>query len=91
MAVDSRDKRASVLGLGLAALVVLPAPGTLDQADRQHVAYCYRGITADLPPLASTIAITAWYDPTITLVAIDDSTIRLTGRYDATITLTGEF
>lgn len=44
MAVDTQDKRASVLGLGLAALLVLPAPGTLDQPDRQHVAFSYRGI-----------------------------------------------
>jgi hypothetical protein len=47
MAVDTRDKRASVLGLGLAALLVLPQPGTLDQGDRQQTAYSYRGIEAD--------------------------------------------
>lgn len=46
MAVDTRDKRASVIGLGLAALLVLPEPGTIDQPDRQHVAYAYRGIEA---------------------------------------------
>ena len=46
MAVDTQDKRASVLGLGLAALLVLPAPGALDQPDRQQLAYCYRGLQA---------------------------------------------
>ena len=49
MAVDTRDKRASILGLGLASLLVLPAPGSIDQPDRQHVAYCYRGIAASAP------------------------------------------
>lgn len=47
MALDSRNRRASALGIGLAALVVLPAPdGTITQADRQHVAFCYAGIEA---------------------------------------------
>lgn len=46
MAVDTRDKRASVLGLGLASLLVVPSPGTITQPDRQQVAYCYRGIAA---------------------------------------------
>lgn len=48
MAVDTQDKRASVIGLGLAALLVLPAPGAIDQPDRQQVAYSYRGIQADV-------------------------------------------
>lgn len=47
MAIDTQDRRASVLGLGLAALLVLPAPGTIDQPDRQQVAYSYRGIAAE--------------------------------------------
>lgn len=47
MAVDTRSKRASVLGIGLAAALTLPLPdGTVGQADRQHVAFCYPGITA---------------------------------------------
>lgn len=51
MAVDTQDKRASVLGFGLAFTLVLPAPGTIDQPDRQHVAYSYRGIEAEQPSL----------------------------------------
>jgi hypothetical protein len=47
MAVDTRQKRASAIGLGLAALLVLPAPdGTIDQADRQQAASAYAGILA---------------------------------------------
>lgn len=44
--MNTRDKRASVLGFGLAALLVLPEPGTLDQGDRQQTAYSYRGVLA---------------------------------------------
>jgi hypothetical protein len=45
--MNTRNKRASALGIGLAALVVLPAPdATIAQADRQQVAYSYAGISA---------------------------------------------
>ena len=45
--MNTRNKRASAIGLGLAALVVLPAPdGSSDQPDRQQVALCYSGISA---------------------------------------------
>jgi hypothetical protein len=42
--MDTRNKRASVLGFALASLLVLPAPdGTIAAADRQHVAVSYAG------------------------------------------------
>lgn len=45
MAIDSADKRASVLNDGFC--VILPIPdGTIDTADRQHVGWVYRGILA---------------------------------------------
>ena len=49
MAVDTRDKRASVLGWGLASLLVLPSPGVAEAGDRQQVAYSYRGLSAGSP------------------------------------------
>jgi hypothetical protein len=50
MAVDTRNKRASVLGLTLAALVVLPAPnGSVSAPDRLQVSANYAGIAADSP------------------------------------------
>jgi hypothetical protein len=55
MAVDTRDKRASVLGWGLASLLVLPAPGALDQGDRQQTAYSYRGISVASPVEAEPV------------------------------------
>lgn len=58
MAVDTRDKRASVLGIGLAALLVLPAPGTIDQPDRQQLAYSYRGLLASVPVVGVGVTFT---------------------------------
>lgn len=45
MAVDTRNKRASCLGLELAFRLVLPNPdGTVDSSDRLQCSYCYAGI-----------------------------------------------
>lgn len=45
--VDTRNKRASAIGMAFAALSILPAPdAAVSQADRQQVAYCYAGISA---------------------------------------------
>jgi hypothetical protein len=50
MAIDTRDKRASILGLGLATLLVLPTPGgAIDSGDRQQTTDCYRGVAAAEP------------------------------------------
>lgn len=69
MALDTRDKRASAVGWGLAALLVLPAPdSTVDQGDRQHTAATYRGISATtgqtLSASANVVTVSA---PTATL------------------------
>ena len=45
MAIDTANKRRSVLANTLPFLVVLPEDdGSMDQGDRQHVAFLYRGI-----------------------------------------------
>lgn len=45
--MDTRDKRASAITVGSPWRLTLPvADGALDQGDRQHVAYFYRGILA---------------------------------------------
>ena len=61
MAIDSRDKRASVLGLVLGLGRVQPlADGALGAADRLHLAGLYRGIAAATPttPVESGPSIT---------------------------------
>lgn len=68
MAVDTRNKRASCLGLAFAAALVLPAPdGAIDAADRQQTAYCYAGIAAAPPtPTPPTPAVEPVPEPTTT-------------------------
>lgn len=52
MAIDSRDKRASILMLDLEFGRIWPNPdGALVNQDRQHMGYVYRGISA----IAATI------------------------------------
>lgn len=47
MAIDTRSRRASVLGVATPWLLVLPEPdNTVGSEDRQHVAYAYAGIAA---------------------------------------------
>jgi hypothetical protein len=51
MAITTRNRRASILGVGLAGATVFPNPdGSISaQADRQHAAYVYAGIEAGTP------------------------------------------
>lgn len=46
MAIDTRSKRASVLGVAIIALTLPLSDGSVDQPDRQHVAFSYAGIAA---------------------------------------------
>lgn len=48
MALDSRNKRGSSIGIGLILLLPL-ADGAIDQGDRQQTAHTYRGILAGAP------------------------------------------
>ena len=46
--MDTQDKRASAVYVALPWRGLLPLPdGALNQGDRQHVAFLYRGIVAD--------------------------------------------
>lgn len=59
MAVDTREKRASVIGLGRAGRVVLPVPdATVGQADRAQTSWCYAGISAALVFLVPILRVT---------------------------------
>lgn len=60
MAVDTRNKRFSLLGLAVPILLVLPAPdAAINQADRQQLAYCYAGIAADSPVVVENDVVNA--------------------------------
>lgn len=57
MALDTADKRASSIGVGLGFLRVWPTPdgAALSQADRQHTGLSYRGILASAPSVVGTL------------------------------------
>lgn len=50
MAIDSRQKRAAAIMAGIPFIVITPlADGTIDAADRAHMAHVYPGIEAGAP------------------------------------------
>ncbi len=54
MAVDTKQKRASAIGVRWAWLPILPdADGSVSQADRQDVAFTYTGILSASPVVAA--------------------------------------
>lgn len=57
--MNTANKRASAIGIGLALRLVLPIPdGTIQFGDRQQVAYSYAGIHANAPILAPSEIVT---------------------------------
>jgi hypothetical protein len=47
MAIDTANKRSSAINISIPWRGMLPLPdGAIDQADRQHTAFMYAGITA---------------------------------------------
>jgi hypothetical protein len=49
VAIDTRNKRASCLGMGLIALTIWPVPaGAIDQPGRQQVSGYYAGIASGI-------------------------------------------
>jgi hypothetical protein len=53
MAIDTRAKRSSVIGVGLPVPSTLPdTDGTIAAIDRQWLAWLYSGIAAGAPSLA---------------------------------------
>lgn len=54
MALDTRNKRAAAIGMGLASLRVLPAPdNVVATADRRQLAFCYPGLGTGATVLTS--------------------------------------
>lgn len=92
MALDSRAKRASSVGIGLLWLLAPPLPdGAISQGDRQHIAISYSGILADEadPDVLSAIALTGSFAQSISLTGSYASSVSLTGSYAPSISLTG--
>jgi hypothetical protein len=72
--MNTRQNRSSAIGLGLAALVVLPAPdGSVALADRQQVTACYAGISAGV---ISSYDFVEFDDVTVASAYFDDVTVE---------------
>lgn len=55
MALDTANKRASVLGLIAGLALTLPIPdNVVDQSDRQQVAFSYAGVSAQAAVVADS-------------------------------------
>jgi len=56
MAIDTRDKRASVINIAAGFIGILPLPdGTIDQQDRAVLARLYDGIVITSDVIVSTL------------------------------------
>lgn len=84
MAVDTRNKRASCIGVGLSFLRVRPlADGDLaNVADRRHIALCYPGLAAVATPVFGPGLVTG-YDYLVNTVALSDRLVYAEGLSDA--------
>ena len=59
MAVDTRSRRASVLGVAFPINLTPPlADGVIGTEDRGHLAYCYAGIAASAPSVINWMTAT---------------------------------
>ena len=58
MAVDTRSKRASATQVLTPWFLAPVLPdGTLDQGDRQHIAWCYSGILLDIDIISRDVTL----------------------------------
>lgn len=82
--MNTPNKRASAIGIALAIRLVLPVPdASVDQPDRQQVAYSYAGVAAGNPVVASPdiVTIEATFRRAVTL----EATVRRSVGLDATL------
>jgi hypothetical protein len=55
LAVDTRQKRMSMLNFGDSSITLFEADNSVDLDDRQHLLDCYSGIAFGAPPGGTTI------------------------------------
>ncbi len=59
MAIDTRERRASLIGLGLPGLAVAPLPdGAVSEADRAQLGWLYAGLDYTAVPAVGLVALT---------------------------------
>ena len=71
MAIDTRSRRASVLGVAVAVALTLPlADGSVSTENRAHVAFCYAGLAG--PAASADTVVMVPSDDVVVRVAADD-------------------
>lgn len=89
--LDTRSKRASSVGILLPFLFAPVLPdGTIDQGDRQHIAYSYSGIaaTSQFVPdiiLAATVTLRVADERNLTVRVSDEATRTIRTTTEASI------
>jgi hypothetical protein len=92
MPVDTRNKRASVLGLAQPSLLAPPLPdGSITAPDRLHLAYLYAGIAASAPvvvrPLVrQAVVLRRTNAAAVSAVASHRTTAKAVARHRQTVT-----
>ncbi len=91
MPIDTRDKRASVLGVDLPAPRMEQNPsGTIAASGRQIAGHIYSGILAIVVvAVPRVLYYLARRDTTFSLVAKNDTTMALSARRDTTFSYSG--
>jgi hypothetical protein len=86
--LDTRSKRASSVGILSLFVLAPPLPdGTIDQGDRQHIAWSYSGILAGAPPSIDLLDVTL-SDVTVNTVTLADAVTTTLILTDALVTTT---
>jgi len=81
MAIDTRSKRASVLGIAAAITLTLPlSDGTVGQPDRQHVAYSYAGLTATTAEAATADYVVLCLDDSMVVMMQAEALVSVPGQ-----------
>lgn len=93
MAIDTAAKRASVFGIAVPALLVLPFPdGAVDAGDRLHVDWLYRGIAAStpVPVLIGSVTLTPSLSGSTSLAPVLTGSVELAAVLTGNVTLEPE-
>lgn len=86
--IDSRDKRSSVIMLGLPFRGMLPVPGVPDAGDRMHLAFLYRGIAA---AITASTAICGAFITTLAISGAFATELAVQGTFATELAVNGAF
>lgn len=92
MAIDTTEKKLSLMSMGQVYQAALPVPnGSLDQADVQHLLWGYAGILWETAVVATPeiVLLKGSIARSVLLSGELERTVALTGSIDRTVSLSG--